>query len=456
MKDSITGLTAGQKAKAVLALAVPTVIENFLLTIVGFADTFFVAKIGLPEVAAVGVTNAIAAIYIAVFLALGIGTAALIAQSIGAGDKEKARVIAGQSVWLASGAGAAAGLITLFFAEPLLCLMGVEPEVLSAGTTYFQITGIPAIFIALMAVFGTILRSAGDSKTPMKVGFWVNILHLVLDYFLIFGIGSWQGWGIAGAAWATTLSRVAGTIALYLYIQQSQVAFSLRQGVARKFMLPLLTLAGPAVVERLVMRLGQLFYAGLIVRIGTDAYTSFIIAGNISYFSFMPGYGLAVAATTLVGNQIGRGCKREAYQYGIITACLAVAFMGLIGVVYFCCAAFAGTWFTQEPQVIDMVATGLKIDAFAQPFIAISLVMAGALQGAGDTKSPMYSTILGIWGIRVIGIYLLCLHFTMGIAGVWLVNGIDYALRSAFLLHRFKKYNDSEVPLAEPLSSSRS
>lgn len=439
MDQTILDVDARQKSKTILKLAIPTVIENFLLTVVGFVDTFFVAKIGLAEVAAVGVINAISAIYIAVFLALGIGTAALIAQNIGAGNIKQAKVIAGQSTWLAMGAGGIAGILTLLFAEPLLRYMGVEAEVLSAGIIYFEITCIPAIFISLMAVFGTILRSSGDSKTPMKVGLGINMLHLVLDYILIFGLGSWQGWGIAGAAWATTLSRVAGAVILYLYIRKSNVAFSLRTGVSKQLIMPILELAGPAVVERLVMRLGQLFYAGLIVRIGTEVYSAFLIAGNISYFSFMPGYGLAIAATTLVGNQIGSARYKEAYQYGMITTWIAGIFMGLIGVVYFCFAEFAGPWFTKEAQVIDMVTLGLQIDAFAQPFIAISLVITGALQGAGDTKSPMYSTIIGIWGIRVVGIYVLCLHFTMGIAGIWLVNAIDYILRSIFLLYRFRK-----------------
>jgi putative MATE family efflux protein len=304
---------------------------------------------------------------------------------------------------------------------------------------YFQIVAVPSIAISLMTIFGSILRSAGDTRSPMKVGLWINLLHIVLAYLLIFGIGDWAGWGIAGAAWATTVSRLIGVLALYGYIKKSIVAFSLLTGWSGEFLLPLLEISGPAVIERLIMRLGQLLYAGLIVRLGTDVYSAFIFGGNISYFSFMPGYGLAVAATTLVGNHVGANRKSEAYEYGIVIMCLAAIFMGVIGAVYFSFAAMAGTWFTNDQHVIDMVATGLRIDAFAQPFIAISLVITGALQGAGDTKSPMYSTISGIWLIRVAGIYGLCFYFDLGIAGVWLVNLIDYMMRSVFLFYRFRK-----------------
>ena len=427
-----------KKVKVVLTLAVPTVIENFLITIVGFVDTLFVSKIGLHEVSAVGITNAIIAIYIAVFLAMGIGTSSLIARSIGAGELDKAKKIARQSTIISGIIGLIFGIITLCLAEPLLRSMGIEDDVLAMGIVYFEIVGIPAIFTALMTNFGSILRSTGDSKNPMKVGIWINLIHIALDYVLIFGLGGWSGWGIAGAAWATTIVRMIGMTALYFYIQRSAISFSLLKGTSKEYTVPLLTISGPAIIERLIMRLGQLFYAGLIVRIGTDVYSAFLLAGNISYFSYMPGYGMGVAAATLVGTYIGAKRKNDAYHYGMVTMWIAVIFMSFVGVLYFTFSTVIGPWFTGNQDVIDMVTLGLRIDAFAQPFIAMSLVLTGALQGSGDTKSPMYSTIFGIWVIRVVGIYVLCFYFTLGIAGVWLVNTIDYILRSIFLFNRFK------------------
>ncbi|MBP2660328.1 MAG: efflux family protein, partial [Firmicutes bacterium] len=263
-----------KKVKVVLTLAVPTVIENFLITIVGFVDTLFVSKIGLHEVSAVGITNAIIAIYIAVFLAMGIGTSSLIARSIGAGELDKAKKIARQSTIISGIIGLIFGIITLCLAEPLLRSMGIEDDVLAMGIVYFEIVGIPAIFTALMTNFGSILRSTGDSKNPMKVGIWINLIHIALDYVLIFGLGGWSGWGIAGAAWATTIVRMIGMTALYFYIQRSAISFSLLKGTSKEYTVPLLTISGPAIIERLIMRLGQLFYAGLIVRIGTDVYSA--------------------------------------------------------------------------------------------------------------------------------------------------------------------------------------
>jgi putative MATE family efflux protein len=447
--------TQTQRIKVILALGVPAMIENLLQTIVGFVDTLFVAKLGLAEVAAVGVTNAILAVYLAVFMAMGVGTSSLIAKSVGAGDMERAKVIAKQSTWLSAVLGIVFGIITLLFAEPLLRIMGAEPDVLADGIVYFRIVAIPSIFISLMTVFGSVLRAAGDTKTPMKVGIWINLIHVVLDYILIFGLFGMGGWGIAGAAWATVIARAIGTVLLFLFIRKSKLSFSLRTAtLSERFTLPLLKLSTPAAAERLIMRFGQVLYFGLIVRIGTDVYAAHMIAGNIEIFSYMPGYGLAVAATTLVGQSLGANRRADAYRYGLLTTGIAVIFMSLIGVLLFIFSPLAATWFTGQVDVVDMVTTALRIDAFAQPFLAVGLVLAGALQGAGDTKSPMYSTAIGMWLIRVVGVYVLCIYWGMGIAGVWLSIAIDLLIRAVYLLFRFKRMF-RDVGKDAPVSSSQ-
>lgn len=437
---SIPAVTTRQKIGIILSLAIPAMIENILQTVVGFVDTLFVARLGLAEVTAVGVANAVLAVYIAIFMAIGVGTTSLIARELGAGQKERAQILAKQATILSALAGLGFGLVTLFFDEPLLRLMGAEPDVLAAGVTYFRIVAVPSALIALMFTFGSILRANGDTKTPMKVSVWINLLHIALDYILIFGLGTWDGLGLAGAAWATVIVRLAGTIALYQAIRRSAVAFSLlrterKPGIS---VLPLLQLSAPAAAERLIMRLGQVLYFGLIVRIGTETYAAHTIAGNIEIFSYMPGYGLAAAATILVGQHLGAQQDKDAYQYGMLTTGIAILFMSIAGILLFVLSPWLATWFTAQPDVIGMVVTALRIDAFAQPALAVGLVLAGALQGAGDTKSPMYSTAVGMWLIRVIGVYLLGIHLQMGIAGIWLSIAIDLAIRAVYLYWRFR------------------
>ncbi|WP_146550091.1 MATE family efflux transporter [Rummeliibacillus suwonensis] len=433
-------LTTRQKIVVILTLAVPAIIENILQTVVGFVDTLFVSKLGLNEVTAVGAANAILAVYIAIFMALGVGASSIIARNIGAGDFEKAKLIARQSSILSGIFGILFGIITFFFSEPLLRLMGAESKVLADGITYFRIVAIPSIFISLMFIFGSILRASGDTKTPMKVSWWINLIHIGLDYVLIFGVFHFKGLGVVGAAWATVVVRVIGTFVLYSSIKKSKVSFSLFKGLTKEGMSSILKISTPTAIERLIMRLGQVLYFGLIVKIGADTYAAHSIAGNIETFSYMPGYGLAIAATTLVGQYVGAKKMKEAYHYGMMTTVIAILFMFLIGIFFFFLSPWFASWFTTDERAINMVVTALRIDAFAQPALAIGLVLAGALQGSGDTKSPMYSTAIGMWVIRVLGVYFLGIQLEMGIAGVWLSIAIDLYIRALFLFWRYKAH----------------
>lgn len=187
----------------------------------------------------------------------------------------------------------------------------------------------------------------------------------------------------------------------------------------------MLQISLPAAAERLIMRFGQVLYFGLIIKLGTETYAAHMIAGNIEVFSYMPGYGLAIAATTLVGQHVGAKRNQDAFSYGMITFGVAVVVMTSMGAILFIGSPWFAAWFTSDSGVIDMVVTALRIDAFAQPALAVGLVLAGALQGAGDAKSPMYSTAIGMWLIRVLGVYIMCLYLDMGIAGVWLSIAID-------------------------------
>lgn len=215
--------TDRERLKIIAILAIPAVIENFFQTLLGFVDTYFVSHISLAAVSAVGITNAVLAIYFAVFMAIGVAANVRIANFLGANQPEKARHISQQSIILAILFGILTGLATWFFAEPLLRLMGIEDEVLELGSQYFRIVGIPSVIMSLMFVMSAILRGAGDTKTPMKISIVINGINALLDYVLIFGFLFIPELGIAGAAIATVISRLIGTVALFYYINKEKV-----------------------------------------------------------------------------------------------------------------------------------------------------------------------------------------------------------------------------------------
>jgi len=427
----------------ILTLAIPASVEYLFQTAVGFVDTVFVAKLGLTEVAAVGITNTIMDAYIAIFMAVGVGASSLIAQSIGGNNHRKASEIARQATILAFLIGILFGVLTFFLANPLLRIMGAEPKVLADGTIYFHIVGINSVFISLMFVLGSILRGSGNTLMPMKISIWINIIHVGLDYFFIFGFGNMAGLGVQGAAWATVISRLLGMSALFIAVMKSNIKFSLfKGGILSNWIITkeLVMLSLPTAIERLLMRTGQIFYIGLIISMGTFTYAAHIIAGNIETLVFMPAYGLAIAATTLVGQSIGAKRIDEAYNYGLLTAVVGILIMACVSILIFCLCPWFASWFTAEKNVIDLVVIALKIDAFSLPALTLTFVLSGALQGAGDTKTPMYSTVVGMWLIRVVGVYLLGIHWHMGIAGVYLSAAVDMILRAIFLSFKFKKH----------------
>ncbi|MGM7680662.1 MATE family efflux transporter [Cytobacillus sp. Hm23] len=427
----------------ILALALPAVIENFFQTILGFVDTLFVSKLGLIEVSAVGVTNAILAIYFAVFMSLGVATNVYVAKNIGANNKEKASQIGQQAIILAALFGIFFGVISIFFAEFLLLLMGVEQDVLSAAVTYFQIVAIPSILISLMFVLSSIMRGTGDTKTPMKISVTINLLNILLDYILIFGFFFIPSFGLAGAAFATVISRFIGVIGLTIYLAKSNIlAFKKKDWkINKKSQLQLITLGAPAAGERLVMRVGQVLYFGMIVALGTNTFAAHQIAGNIEIFSYMIGYGFATAATTLVSQKLGEKDFAGAQRYGNYSILIGTIAMTIFGLLLFFFGEWAASFFTTDISVIQQITLALKIDAFIQPVLAFVLILTGIYQGGENTKFPMYTTAIGIWLIRTLGVYLLGLYLGFGIAGIWIAIGLDNLFRAIFLWKRYKNNN---------------
>lgn len=427
------------RLKLIMILAVPAVIENFFQTVLGFVDTFFVSKISLAAVSAVGVTNAILAIYFALFMAVGVAANVRIANFLGADQPEKARHISQQSIQLAVIFGLFTGIATVIFAEPLLKLMGIEADVLSQGALYFRIVGIPSIFMSLMFVLSAILRGAGDTKSPMIVSIIINFINGVLDYVLIFGFLFIPEMGIIGAALATVFARVIGSGLLFYYIYRAKV-LSFRKDYWKPdkvHLMELTALGAPAAGERLLMRAGQIVYFGFVVVLGTNAFAAHQIAGNVEVFSYMIGYGFATATTILVGQQIGAGKYEEAKHYAKLSTYLAFASMAILGALLFFLGKWAGGFFTEDQAVINDIGTALKISGITQPFLAVLLILTGAFQGANNTKFPMYLTAVGMWAVRAVLVYLFAIKLGWGLAGVWIAIGIDITFRAIVLVVQF-------------------
>ena len=425
----------------IIALALPAMIENILQVFIGVVDTYFIGKIGTEAIAGVGVTNLIMNIYIAFFIALGVGTTAIVSRNIGANNTENANDAVKQSVIMALGIGIVFGIINLVFSKKILLLLGAEERVLRYALPYFLSVAVPSVFLCLMMILSSALRGSGDTKTPMKVMIIANIINIILDYILIFGIFNFAGLGILGAGIATTISRVVGVILLLQKINSYKTKIHInildKWNINKDILKSITRIGLPAAFEKLIMRFGQLVYGGMIIKIGTEAYAAHNIAGTIETFSYLPGMGFGVAAATLVGQSLGAKKKDEAHKIGLMSYFLATVFMILIGVIFYIFAPIFARLFSEDKEVIDLVVKVLRIIALFQPFLCMTLVITSILQRAGDTKFPMYSTLIGIWGVRVLGVYVLGIKLNMGLVGVWIAYALDLTVRGVILMIRF-------------------
>lgn len=430
-----------QTIKIIMPLAIPVIIENILQIFLGTTDTYFAGKLDSNAIAGVGITNLIMNIYIAFFTAVGVGTTAIVSRNIGLNQTEKAADTVKQSIILTVVISLVLGGISYIFAKPILTVLGAESEVLVYALPYFMAVAVPSVFLSLMLVLSSALRGAGDTKTPMVVTTVANLINIVLNYILIFGIWNFKGLGILGGGLATTIARMIAVIILLLTLCKGKTVIKLNMfvkwSIDKKLLLSISRIGIPAGIEKLIMRAGQLVYGSVIIALGTSSYVAHNIAGTIESYSYLPAMGFGVAAATLVGNNLGANKPEEAKKYALISNILSTMLMVIMGIFFFITAPFLAKLFTSDKEVQELVVSVLRIIALFQPFLSLTMVISSALQGAGDTKFPMYSTLIGIWGIRVVFGYLFAIIFKLGLVGIWLAYSLDIVIRGIILLLRF-------------------
>lgn len=426
-------------SKTLLILAIPAIIESLLQSMVGFVDILFISKLGLKEVAAVGISNAILQNYFAVFLALGTVSTVFVSRYLGANEKEKVKVITSHSIILTLVVGSIFGIISFFFSENLLALMGAEKDVIEIGSVYFRIVATPSILISVMFTIGAILRGSGDTKTPLRIGIWMNIVHIVLDYVLIFGV-FFEGLGIQGAALASVLARLFAVVLLFhhLFLKKMISKRFNDWQIKMKLMKDLINLGLPASMERLFMRFGQIIYFGMIIRMGTEVYAAHTLAGNFTIFASVIGTGFAVATTTLVGKSLGAGDIEAVKNFSVSSIKLMTISMTTALFITFLLSSKISAFFTTDIVVIGLITTVLAIDLITQPATAIVASLTATLQAGGDTKFPMYMTAIGIWAIRTVGVYFLGIYLGWGLVGAWIAIALDNYFRATLLMIRYR------------------
>ncbi len=445
MEHSVVGgqgeLSQRQVLSKIWNLAFPAIIEQFLVTLVGMADMIMVGRLGASAIAAVGLSNQPIFTANAIFSAISIGSTALIARLMGARDIKFANKAARQSLILAVITASVLMLGVFAFAPAIIHFMQAEPDVAPLAITYARIVGVSLVFSLTNLILNGVLRGAGDMRTPMRVNTVANLINVVFNYLLIFGVGPFPELGVAGAAYATLLAHLVAFCMVLSVFFSGKFVLHFRKdqsyrpdwGIIKR----ILNVGLPASIEQLIMRVGMMLYARTVSGLGTVAYAAHQVAINSEGITFTPGIGFSMASTTLVGQSLGAGLPERAKRFGIASRRLAMLTMGTLGLLLFFFPAQILGFYTNDAEVIEQGIVCLRIIALVQPLMGATFVMMGSLRGAGDTRFVMLVTMLGIWGGRLGAAYLFVKHFDLGLAGAWLAMAADHLVRASIASWRF-------------------
>lgn len=416
----------------IFALAWPTMLEQLMQTAVQYIDTAMVGSLGTQATAAVGATSTVNWMIGSTVSAIGVGFLAYISQSFGAGERGNARRASAQAVTMTALIGLLFTVLTTTLSGYVPVWMQVDPEIQAMAARYFLILYAPMLFRSASIILGTVLRSVGDTRTPMRVGVAVNAINVVLNFLLIyparqmtlFGITipMWgAGWGIEGAALASAVSYTYGGIAITVALwKHGEISPRGQRFVPDCAILkPCFRVAFPNMIQRFATSMGYVAFASLINALGGVSTAAHTIANTVESAFYIPGWGMQTAAAALAGNALGARDEKRLKSLASTIMPLEIGLMVVSGGLLFAFAPQLIRIFTRDDEVIRLGVTVLRMVAISEPFYGVPIVIEGMMQGVGKTRAPMIYNIAGMWCVRILGTFLCTTFFGMGLISAW-------------------------------------
>jgi len=422
VRGSHQDFTTGSLNRAILLLAIPMVLEMVLESLFAVVDVFWVSRLGADAVATVGLTESLLSLVFAVGLGLSLSTTAMVARRIGEKDPTGAAVAGAQAIFIGLGVSFAVGIPCFLYGPELLRLMGASPHVVMTGGWYARIALGGSGALMFLFLNNAIFRGAGDAAIAMRLLWVANIINLVLDPCLIFGLGPFPKLGVTGAALATFTGRSLGVLYQFYRLLRGTERIRILRSQLRANWTVLLRLVRVSLTGIVQFAIAHTSWIGLVRIIsvfGSDALAGYTIAIRILIFAMMPSWGLSNAAATLVGQNLGAR-KPERAQISVWrTGFYNMLFLGTIGVF---CSVFATPvvrLFTHDPMVVPLAAAALRLLSYGNIGYAYGMVMMQAFNGAGDTVTPTVVNFFGFWLLEIPMAYFLAMRTGMQANGVY-------------------------------------
>jgi putative MATE family efflux protein len=428
--------------RRVLALSWPVIIENLLQSLIGFVDTALVGHLGTDALAGVGGAQQIVWLVTTALSAVMMGATVLVAHAIGAQKPAEARRVFKQALVLSTVIAAVLTTGLYALADPAVRLLGLDAQAAADGILYLQISALTLPVLVGMFTGSAVLRGAGDTRTPMFITLVINGINAVAAWWMIYGFGPIPAMGVAGSAWAAGVARLIGCLLLaWVFLRPGQVLNL--GGVGWRFDFGLvkrmLNIGLPTAAEQFMLSFGITLYGIMVIGLGTDVYATQRASMMIVMMAFLPGFGFAMAATTLVGQAMGAGKRHQAEEGTWIAARWCMLLMGAVGAVFGLFGEPLMHLFSDDPAVTRLGGAVLFIACWNQPFMALGQVLAGGLRGAGDTRYPMLVTMFSVWGVRLPVGWLLGIALGWGLQGIYLGYVLDTVVRAGLVWWRWRQ-----------------
>lgn len=417
---------------AIWALAWPTMLEQLMQTAVQYIDTAMVGSLGTQATAAVGSTGTVNWLVGSTISAMGVGFLSYISRARGADEPENARRAVAQAVLMTLFLGVLFTALTLSLSGWVPVWMQVEPSIQAMAAQYFFILYLPMLPRTASIIFGTVLRAAGDTKTPMKIGVLVNLVNVILNFFLIYPTHTVSlfsrtfplfgaGLGVTGAAIASAVAFTVGGICISVVLWRHPTVSPRGQAFRpdMQILKPCMRVAFPNMLQRFGTSLGYVAFAAMINSLGEVATAAHTIANTVESAFYIPGYGMQTAAATLAGNAYGARDEKRMKSLASMFIPLEIVLMIISGATLFLAAPGLMRLFSANEAVIGLGATVLRMVAVSEPFYGFSIIIEGFMMGVGRTKVPFAYNIIGMWLVRIVGTFVCTQLLHMGLVAAW-------------------------------------
>jgi len=450
LRGSHQDYTSGSINRAIFLLAIPMVIEMLMEALFAIVDIFWVARLGADAVATVGLTESLMTLVYSVAMGLGLSATAMVARRVGEKDRDGAASSGVQAIGLGILAGIGLGIPGLILAPWLLRLMGASPEILAVGTTYARVAMGGCVVVLLLFLNNAVFRGAGDAAIAMRVLWLSNSINLVLDPCLIFGLGPFPKLGVAGAAVATLTGRSVGV--LYQFYRLSKGGEHIRI-LARhvrlnlEVMVRLIRVSLTGILQFAIPHVAWIGLVRIVSTFGAAALASYTIGIRIIIFFILPAWGLSGAAATLVGQNLGAHQPERAEESVWKTGIYNMIFLGGEGVLLIIFADPVIRLFTQDPAIVPLGVSCLRILSIGNIGYAYGMVMLQAFNGAGDTTTPTVVNFFGFLLFEIPLAYELAIPADMRSNGVfWAIVIAESAIAAvSILLFRRGKWKTQKI-----------